>query len=115
MHLAEGPDHTWDEWVEGGRAGKTHHDAALFASRRAAGSGKGTIHLIEDRAGALKKGGTSVRKLYAPGFTPKKLHIQLAFKGADLLAERRLLHAQALGGPGDVAFFGHGNEVAEVA
>ncbi len=44
----------------------------------------------------------------------EELHLQFRFQRLDLLAQRRLLDAQALGGAGDVAFLGHGNEVAQV-
>src|ERR1700730_11899530 len=41
--------------------------------------------------------------------------VDLLFQCLDLLRQRRLLHMQLLGGARDVAFMGHGDEVAEVA
>ncbi len=41
--------------------------------------------------------------------------LDLLLQRLDLLRQRRLLHVQLLGGARDVAFLGHGDEVAEVA
>jgi hypothetical protein len=50
----------------------------------------------------------------ALGMTKKERRAQGFFQRADLLAERRLLHAQALGSFRDVPRLGHGHEVAQV-
>jgi hypothetical protein len=45
----------------------------------------------------------------------KQLNAEFTFERSDLMAERRLLDAEALGSAGDVPFFGNRNEVTEVA
>ena len=56
-----------------------------------------------------------LRQLHPAWQAAQQLHVQLALQRADLLTERRLLHAQPFGGAGYVAFLGDGDEVAEVA
>ena len=54
-------------------------------------------------------------QLDAARLAAEQLHLQFGFECSDLLAERRLLDAQPLGGAGDVAFLGDRDEVAEMA
>ena len=45
---------------------------------------------------------------------PEELDVELGLERLDLLAERRLLHAQPLGRPGDMLLLGDGDEIAEM-
>ena len=94
--------------------GEAHGDAALFATGGAAGGGERVVDVGEDRPRILEQGAPGVGQLHPARFAPQQLHPQLGFQSADLLAERRLLHPQAFSGACDVAFLGHGDEVAEV-
>ena len=45
----------------------------------------------------------------------EQLEAELLLQGPDLLAQGRLLHAQAFGGAGEMAFLGHHHEIAQVS
>ena len=53
-------------------------------------------------------------QLDAARFAPEQLHIELGFERSDLLAQGRLLNAEAFRRSRDVAFLGDGNEIAKV-
>ncbi len=53
-------------------------------------------------------------QLHAAGQPMKQRRAHLLFEFADLLAERRLGHAQRLGGAGKALFVCHGHQVAQV-
>src|SRR5688572_18987691 len=114
-HFAKRPDHARHEGVEGCRAREADDDAALFAARGATRGGCGAVDLVENHASAIEKGGTGVGQFHAARLAAEQLHLQLLFQRADLHAERRLLDAQPLGGPGHVLFFSNGNEIAQVS
>ena len=101
--------------MERRRAGEADDDAPLLAAGRPARGGQRPIDLIENHAGAIEKGSAGVGQLHAARLAAEQLNVQLLLQGADLHAERRLLDTQAFRGPGDVLFFGDGNEIAQVA
>jgi len=57
---------------------------------------------------------TRVGQFDAARLATKQLHIELAFQRFNLLAERRLLHAQSFSGARNVSFLGDRNEVPKV-
>jgi hypothetical protein len=61
----------------------------------------------------LRTGGPLSVSVTPLGMAAKQQHAQLALQRLDLLAQRRLLHAQPLGGAGHVAGLGDGDEVAQ--
>ena len=54
-------------------------------------------------------------KLYAAGTPDEQGDAEFRFQGADLLAERRLLHVEPPRRAGDVPFLGNRDEIAEMA
>jgi hypothetical protein len=101
--------------MERRRAREAHYDAALLAARGPPGRRGGPIHLVEDGACALEEGGPGVSELNPSRLATEQLNFELLFEGSDLEAERRLLNTQPLGSPGHMTFFGHSDEVSEVA
>ena len=101
--------------MERRRTGEADGDAPQFAARGAARGGERVVDMGEDGAGIGQQRTAGLGQLDAARLAAQQLHVEFALQRADLLAERRLLHAEPLGGAGDVAFFGDGDEVAEVA
>jgi hypothetical protein len=62
----------------------------------------------------VEQSAARVGQFDAARLATEQLDIKLPFDCPDLLAERRLLHAEALGGPGDVPFLRDCNEIPEV-
>ena len=71
--------------------------------------------LGEDAPGVGQQPFARLGELHTARLAAEQLHLQLGFQCPDLLAQRRLLHAEPLGGAGDVAFLGDGDEVAQVS
>ena len=69
----------------------------------------------QDRLGVGQEGAAGVGQADAARMAHEQGGVDLALERADLLAERRLLHAQLLGRARDVALMGDGDEVAEMA
>ena len=115
IEIAEGTDYPRHERVERRRTGEAYHQPPQFATRGATRGRERVVDMGEDRAGVGQQRTPGLGQLNAARQAAQQLHVQFALQRADLLTERGLLHAQALGGAGDVAFFGHGDEIAEVA
>jgi hypothetical protein len=113
--MAEFADGTRDQRMERRRGGEADRNAAGFAARSAAGADLGLLGLRQDRLGVGKEGAAGVGQRHAARMALEQRDLDLAFQGADLLRQRRLLHAELLGGTGDMAFVGHSDEVAEMA
>jgi hypothetical protein len=56
-----------------------------------------------------------LREIHAALVALEKLHPQLFFEPPNLRAQGRLCHVEAFRGAGEVEFFRHGNEVAQVS
>src|SRR5689334_22568384 len=97
------------------RRGEADADAPEFATRRASRRGEGVVDLREDRLRVGKEGAAGPGQLHAARFAAEELRADFALMGADLLAERRLLHVEPFGRACDVAFFSDGDEIAKVA
>ena len=98
---------------QGGGKQPDHHLPDLPAMRarghqpRALGLGDGGARLGQEKAAGFgQRHGTAG--------AVEQAHLQLLLQRADLLAERRLGHAEAFRGAAEVQFLGHGDEVAEV-
>jgi hypothetical protein len=89
-------------------------DSPLLAARRSPRSFEGVIEVRDYRACVIQEGAPRFGQLDATRFALKQLYVQLAFDCLDALTERRLLHAKALGGPGDMPLLGDRDEVPEV-
>ena len=116
VRFAEGADQPRHERVERGRAGEAEADPARLRRARCGGSRRRACSTrAEDRPRLGEKGCARLGQLDAARLAAEQLDLELGFERPDLLAERRLLDAEPLGGAGDMAFLGDRDEVAEVA
>ena len=97
-----------------GRAGEADHDASLLATRSTLRARASPLNILEQRAGPLEKCAARIGELDAARLALEQLHTELFLERADLLAQRRLLNAEACRGPRDMAFFSNGDEIPEV-
>lgn len=97
---------------DGGRRGDA--EMAGLAAGRAPRKFDGAVNLRKDAAGFVEQGDARFRQA---GFAAalKELAAEAGFEFLDLLGERRLGDADALGGASEVELFGYGEEVAELA
>ena len=95
-------------------AGDAKRNLALLASRGALHLLGGAFELREDGARIVEHCAAGIGQLDAARLAAEQLHIELALERLDLLAERRLLHAEPLGRPGDVALLGDRDEIAKM-
>jgi hypothetical protein len=65
-------------------------------------------HLVQQRRAGFGE-------FHALGRAHEERRAEFVFQRADLPRQRRLRHVQALGGAVDVAFLGHGEEVAHLS
>ena len=100
--------------MERSRRGDSDAELALLTTRRASRRFNGSIELSEHRTGVLQEGAAGIGHFDAAGLAAQQLHVELRLDGFYLLAERWLLDAKPLCGPGNVPFLGNRNEVAEV-
>ena len=112
--LTESADRMRHERVEGRGRRDPDADAALLAPSGALCQEKSVIETTQDRACLIEKDAAGVRKLDAARLATEQLHAELPLDCLDLLAERRLLHPEPLGGPRDVLLLGDGDKVAEL-
>jgi hypothetical protein len=98
------------------RRGRHHADAkaALLAARGATRRFKCTVILRDHCTGAIEENASGLGQFDAARLAAKELDAELGFDRLDPLAERRLLHAEPLGGSCDVAVLGNGHELTEV-
>ena len=78
-------------------------EAALFTPRHAARGLACTIEQAKYRMGIFQQRAARLGQFDAARLAMEQLHVELSLQCLDLLAERRLLHAEPLGGPGDMA------------
>jgi len=100
---------------EGHRAGKAHGQPAGLAAADLPGLRNGVFHRVENAPRQRQQGVAGGRALHSTAPTGEQGHAELGFQRLDLLAQRRLRDVQALRGSGEVALFGHGDEVAQMA
>src|SRR3546814_8255858 len=101
--------------MEGRRGGEADGHPPLLATRRALRLGERGLYLAEDAARVDQQALARLGQLDAARLAAEELHLQLGLQRLDLLAERRLLHAKALGGAGHVPLLGYGDAVAQMA
>ena len=101
--------------MERSRAGEAEGDSPGVAARRPAGRADRVLDLLQDCLRLGKQGVPRLGQFDPARLAAEQLDLQLGFERLDLLAQRRLLNAQPLGGAGDVAFLGDRDEVAEMA
>jgi hypothetical protein len=106
------PRHEWMKWARGCNSDA---DLALLASCRAPCRLKGAIELRENGSGIVEKSLSGIGQFDTTGLSAKELNIKLALDCFDALTERRLLHAQPLGSPCNVAFLGNCDDVSKVS
>jgi hypothetical protein len=73
------------------------------------------VDLGQDGACIVEERAASIGEFDATRLAAKQQDVELAFEGADLIAERRLLDAEPFRRRCDEAFLGDGDEVAQVA
>ena len=100
--------------VQHGGAGKAEAQRAQLATSDAPGLLHGLLGLRQYPLGILIEAQPRLGQLHAAGQPVKQRRAHLLFEFADLLAERRLGHAQRLGGAGKALFVCHGHQVAQV-
>jgi hypothetical protein len=69
-----------------------------------------TFKVGKHRAGLGEQRAAGVGQLNATGLAVKQLNVKLSFHRLDLLAQRRLLHAELFSGSRYVPFLGDRNE-----
>ncbi len=72
------------------------------------------VKTLKQGARLVEKDAARFRQLDPASLAAEQLHVEVLLDRLDLLAERRLLHSEPLGGPGDVSFLGNGDEVSEL-
>ena len=72
------------------------------------------VEACEHCAGTIEKGAASVSQFNAAWLATEQLHINFPLDGLDLSTERRLLHAEPLGGPRYVAFLSDGDDIPKM-
>jgi hypothetical protein len=98
------------------RDGRLHRaDAHLpeLTGRHSPGCGERAFRVYQAELGLGEERASRLGQCDRPARAVDQLCTQLAFELPDLLAQRWLGHVQPLGGPAEVTFLGHGDEVAE--
>ena len=85
------------------------------AARRSSRSRYSLVGVAEELLRILEKHLAHIGQDDAAGRAAEQTGADLLFQQADLLAERWLLNAQTLGGPGDVLLLGDGHEITKMA
>src|SRR3954468_18589342 len=112
--LAERPQPLGDDRVHR-RADEADGEPADLAPLHAAGFERRGLHGVEDLPRALEERGAGRGQLHAVLVAQQQLGADLLLELADLLAQRRLGHVQALGRAAEMQLLRDGDEVAEVA
>jgi hypothetical protein len=72
------------------------------------------VNVGQDRAGVGEQRRPSVRQFDAARQATEQLDVEFLLQHANLLAERRLLHPQPLGGSRDVPFLSDRDEIPKM-
>jgi hypothetical protein len=94
--------------------GNAKPNAALLAPRGAPCRLKSLINVREDNASSVVERSARIRQFDAAGLAAKQLHIEFSLHCPDQPTEWGLLHAQTLGSPCDVSFFGDCEKIPEM-
>ena len=113
--LAEHAQHAGHEGMQCGRAGETHGQPARIAAGGTAHHFGQPIGAGQQRPGLFQQRQPRRRGPHAARQALHQLHAQFVLKALQQSRQRRLLHAQALGRAGDVAFLGDGDKGAQLA
>src|ERR1700761_7984309 len=89
-------------------------EAALFAPGRASGGIDGAFDMIEQKPRLLEQCKPGFGQLDATRLSQKQLSADLLLQRLDLLTQGRLLHAEPVGGAGDVRFLRDNSEIPEL-
>ena len=101
--------------MEGRRGSEAHGDTAGLAACGATGPHGSLVDSREDRFGIDQKGAAGIGQADAARMAHEERRVDLAFEGAYLLRQRRLLDVEFLGRTRDMPLMGNGDEVAEMA
>jgi hypothetical protein len=82
-----------------GRRRYPNRETALFAARGATRCLARAIEKVKDGAGVFQERAASRGKLHAAWPAMEQPNVEFALQRFDLLAKRRLLHAETLSGP----------------
>ncbi len=113
--LAKPAQHGGHKGVQGGGAGKAHRQPPLLPGRGAAHHVGHAFGTGQHGAGLFQQRQAGLCRAHAARQAAHQQNAQFLFQPAQQARERRLLHAEALGGAGDVAFFGQHDEGAQPA
>src|ERR1041385_2463759 len=112
--LTKRADDGQDKWMKRSCRRHAYGNAALLAAIGALSGVDRMLNTFKHRAGVDEEGSPGLREVNPARLAAEQLDFQLPLESLDLLAERRLLHAEPFGGARDVALFGDGDKVAEV-
>ena len=101
--------------MEGCGVDHTDPDPAEVATGHPASVIGGALHVGKDRPGIVEESDAGIGQGDAARLALEQRRADLRFQRADLLGERRLLHAQPLRRPGEVQLLGDGDEIAKMA
>ena len=100
--------------MKAARAGEAYPQRALFTPRYAPGNISSTLHLAQDGERLRVESAACIRELHAAWLAHEELDSELLLERLELLAQWRLLNAQARRGARDVPFFSDHAEVAQM-
>src|SRR5262245_56123963 len=92
----------------------SHADLAQLSARSTPGRFKCLLEMRQHGTGIIEENAPGVGQLDPTRLAAKQLHVKLALHCLDAEAERRLLHAKALRGSGDMPFLRNGDEISKV-
>ena len=101
--------------MEGRRRGEADRKLALLAAAGAARGFHGEVGVAQDRACLLHEGAAGGCQFDPARLPAKQRRADRGLQRPDLLAQRRLLDAEASGSAGDMAFLGDRDGIAEMA
>ena len=113
--LAEHAQHAGDKGMQRGRAGEAHGQPARLAPGGTAHHLGQHVTALQQRLGLFQQRQPRRRGPHAARQALHQLHAQFVLQALQQPRQRRLLHAQALGRAGDVAFLGDGDKGAQLA
>ena len=107
-------DQLGHDGIERGAFGEAQRQLAHLAARRAPGGLQRRVGALQDVLGAGQEGASGIVQPHAAALAVEQRRANLCFQLADLLRQRRLRHAQLLGGLREVLGFGGGDEIAQM-
>jgi hypothetical protein len=89
-------------------------ETTLFTARGATRCLARAIEKAKDGAGAFQESATSRGKLDAAWPAMEQPNVEFTLQRFDLLAKRRLLHAETLSGPRNVGLFSNSQKISQM-